>query len=138
MKTRPNFDGFAAPPAQTDDSASPDFAPDEIDCIQATIRAANDKFRQSFVGGEIFSTPGIRALGTEANLEILEQIRNFSDFNPNNDPHGEHDFGSFEQNGEKIFWKIDYYDTELNGGSPDPSDPLCTRRVMTIMLASEY
>lgn len=138
MKTRPNFEGFAARSVQQNDRAPSQLAQDEIDGIQSSIRAANDKFRQSFVGGEIFSTPGIQTLGTEANLEILEQIRNFTDFNPNNDPHGEHDFGCIEQNGEKIFWKIDYYDNDLKGGSPDPSNPLCTRRVMTIMLASEY
>ena len=37
---------------------------------------------------------------------------------------------------EKIFWKIDYYDPELKGWC-DPLAPQC-RRVMTVMLASEY
>ena len=47
-------------------------------------------------------------------------------------PNEEHDFGSFEADGHKIFFKIDYYD------SPDPSDPAVTNRVITIMLAEEY
>jgi Protein of unknown function (DUF3768) len=45
------------------------------------------------------------------------------DFNTNNDPYGEHDFGSFELAGEKFFWKIDYYDSLCEFGSEDPGDP---------------
>ena len=37
-----------------------------------------------------------------------------------------------------VFWKIDAYDRTLEFGSDDPADPSVTRRVLTIMLASEY
>jgi hypothetical protein len=37
-----------------------------------------------------------------------------------------------------IFFKIDYYDRTLTAHSPDPADPAVTRRVITVMLASEY
>jgi hypothetical protein len=37
-----------------------------------------------------------------------------------------------------VFWKIDAYDRELRFGSEGPADPAVTRRVLTIMLASEY
>ena len=47
----------------------------------------------------------------------------FDDFNEDNDPHREHDFGSFELEGEKLFWKIDYYDLAGDFGSEDPTDP---------------
>ena len=65
-------------------------------------------------------------------------MRTFDDFTEDNDPHGEHDFGSFEQNGQTIFWKIDYYDLLVDNGSRDPSDPALTRRVLTVMFAEEY
>jgi hypothetical protein len=53
-------------------------------------------------------------------------------------PYGEHDFGSFEIAGEKVFWKIDYYDLSLEFGSNDSADPAQTKRVLTILLAEEY
>jgi hypothetical protein len=40
-------------------------------------------------------------------------IRNYDDFCHANDPYEEHDFGSFEADGHKIFFKIDYYDSPL-------------------------
>jgi hypothetical protein len=62
----------------------------------------------------------------------------FDDFCHANDPHEEHDFGSFEAEGRTIFFKIDYYDKGMTCHSPDPSDPSVTERVITIMLADEY
>lgn len=46
--------------------------------------------------------------------------------------------GAFRIGGERLFWKIDHYDCELVHGSDDPANPAMMRRVMTIMLASEY
>lgn len=73
-------------------------------------------------------TPGIFELGSKAHAEILKKVRDFNDFNKGNDPYGEHDFGSFEHNDKKIFWKIDNYTEQ-----PEPY-----RSVLTIMLADEY
>jgi hypothetical protein len=60
------------------------------------------------------------------------------DFSDDNDPHGEHDFGSFELCSRTFFWKIDYYDSDLQHGSEDPTDPNKTTRVLTLMLAEDY
>jgi hypothetical protein len=65
-------------------------------------------------------------------------VRTFDDFTPDNDPWGEHDFGAFEHERHKIFWKIDCYDLLLRNGSRDPSDPALSRRVVTVMFAKEY
>ena len=104
----------------------------------AAIRDLNDAFRRSLKGGTLLLTSGIIALGAEAQATIIEAVRAFDAFTPDNDPHGEHDFGGFDFAGQKFFWKIDYYDPQLKYGSDNPSDAAKTRRVMTIMLAEEY
>jgi hypothetical protein len=83
-------------------------------------------------------TPGILDLTNRGAEHAAEAVRTFEAFNSDNDPHGEHDFGSFDLNGERVLWKIDYYNLTLDGGSPDPADEAVTVRVLTIMLALEY
>ncbi|MHA7820272.1 MAG: DUF3768 domain-containing protein [Erythrobacter sp.] len=102
------------------------------------IRRLNDRFRRTGLGGDILITPGIQSLGEAAMQAIASKVADFEQFDHDNDPHGEHDFGAFDQDGQRIFWKIDYYGPDMMSGSEDPSDPDATRRVLTIMLASEY
>src|SRR5262249_32214756 len=102
------------------------------------IRQLNDVFRRTFVGGAVIITPGIEQLALPLRAELLRLVREFDRFEPGNDPHGEHDFGSFELGEQKIFWKIDYYDREVVCGSDDPADPTKTTRILTVMLAGEY
>jgi hypothetical protein len=83
-------------------------------------------------------TAGIYYLSEADQSAILEKVRSFQDFTPDNNPHGERDFGAFMHNGQHIFWKIDYYDRLMQQGSENPADPIETTRVLTIMLASEY
>lgn len=83
-------------------------------------------------------TAGVGALGDGDRLVLLEGVRLFDAFSPDNDPHGEHDFGSIEVGGERFFWKLDYYDLGCRCGSPDPADAAVTTRVLTIMRADEY
>ena len=105
----------------------------------AKIRDLNDAFRKHFpANGRRFITDGIFALDEADRAAIVEKVRTFDSFTEANDPHGEHDFGSFDHNGERIFWKIDYYDRACEFGSEDPADPTKTTRVLTIMLADEY
>jgi hypothetical protein len=109
-----------------------------MDTKTARIRALNDQLRQNFAEGLAVMTPGIAALGAEAVARIVKTIAVFDDFCHANDPHQEHDFGEFDADGHKIFFKIDYYDESLTYHSPDPADPAVTKRVITIMLAEEY
>lgn len=83
-------------------------------------------------------TLGIRALPSDVQAIILRRVATFDAFTPDNDPHGEHDFGKIEEAGHTVFFKIDYYDPKLEFGSEEPWDPAKTARVMTIMLAEEY
>lgn len=102
------------------------------------IRALNDQLRQNLSTGLAVITVGVAALGPEAVDRIVKTIAVFDDFCRANDPHQEHDFGAFEAEGETILFKIDYYDNSLSCHSPDPTDPTVTKRVITVMLASEY
>ena len=103
------------------------------------IADLNDKFRKSLVtGGRTYMTAGVNTKGAEFVSKALASVTAFDDFNADNDPHREHDFGSFELEGEKLFWKIDYYDLAAEFGSEDPTDPKKTLRVLTVMLAEEY
>jgi hypothetical protein len=102
------------------------------------IRTLNDDLRQKLVGGMAVITPGIAALGQEAVERIIKTIAVYDDFCHANDPNEEHDFGAFDADGHRIFFKIDYYDKTLAYHSLDPSDASVTERVITIMLAEEY
>jgi hypothetical protein len=102
------------------------------------IRALNDAFRRSFVGGTIVVTAGFESLPAKRRGLIFGKIRTFDQFNEDNDPHGEHDFGLIEDGDVRCFWKIDYYDTDMDLMSPDPADSSVTTRVLTVMLAEEY
>ena len=102
------------------------------------IRELNDKLRSTFTGGRVVMTDGVGALPESERAQLLERVRRFDEFTKDNDPHGEHDFGSVELAGQTYFFKLDYYAPDMEGGSEDPADPEKTTRVLTIMLADEY
>ena len=105
----------------------------------ARIRELNDAYRCHGIGnGRTIYTRSLCDLGVGFKLAALLCVKSFVDFAKDNDPHGEHDFGSFELDGQKVYFKFDYYDRNLEFGSEDPSDPEQTTRVLTVMLASDY
>ena len=103
------------------------------DATTTKIAALNDHARRSFTGCRVVITQGVQALDDVPS--VLDQVRRYSAFTPNNDPYGEHDFGSFIHHDIPIFWKIDTSDADLQMKSPDTSDPAVTARVLQIMLA---
>ena len=102
------------------------------------IAFLNDGLRRTFARGKVLMTEGVAALPEETLAQVLERVRHFDDFNNDNDPHGEHDFGSFDVAGVTYFFKIDYYTPDMEGRSEDPTDPEKTTRVMTLMRGDEY
>lgn len=107
------------------------------------IAELNDAFRKGHRPelGRIMITSGARELVNAwplGEIMLLNQVRRFDTFTEDNDPSNEHDYGCFEFLGEQVFWKIDYYNKSLDGGSEDPADEKQTTRVMTIALLSEY
>ena len=102
------------------------------------IRQLNDDLRVQGRGGRIVITAGVRSLPPPTLALVFRAMTTFDAFTADNDPYGEHDFGSVEVEGESIFWKIDCYDRSLTHHSPDAADPTHTCRVMTLMCADEY
>jgi hypothetical protein len=109
------------------------------------IRELNDGLRTSdnplsvlLARGQLMITRGIAARGSDFVSRVMQAVRAFNDFTEDNDPYGEHDFGNFVLDGADVFWKIDYYDNELEYGSPNAADAALTKRVLTVLLAEEY
>jgi hypothetical protein len=102
------------------------------------IRELNDALRETFDGGKVVMTRGVIALGAEVIHALTEALQSYDNFNANNDPYGEHDFGVITIDVNDLVFKIDYYNLDLSAHSPDPADPAVTTRVLTIMLADEY
>jgi hypothetical protein len=103
-----------------------------MDTKQVSIASFNDDFRRRGLGVTV--THGVMCLPDLSGL--LQEVREFEIFEEGNDPYGEHDFGTIRWGPEKVFWKIDYYDSNLRYWE-DPLSPTC-HRVLTVMLASEY
>jgi hypothetical protein len=98
------------------------------------IAALNDAFRKAGPAPDWYITQGARALPDHEGL--IQAVQNFDDFNPGLDAYGEHDMGEIHWHSNKVWFKFDYYDQELRYWC-DPLSEEC-RRVLTILLASEY
>ena len=104
------------------------------------VRVLNDAARSAGPAGSALwvLTAGVSEQGRDFANMAIRAVREFQAFTPDNDPYGEHDFGSLNLAGQVLFWKIDYYDRALEHGSEDPANPSLTRRLITVMLAEEY
>ena len=102
------------------------------------IAFLNDGVRRTFSRGKIVMTAAVAALPEDKLALVLHRVQTFDEFSKDNDPYGEHDFGSFVLGGEKFFFKFDYYTKDLSAGSDDPADTDQTTRVLTIGFMSDY
>ena len=117
--------------------------------ISLAVAELNDQLRNTLSSANssiVVCTPGVLDFIGDVSVfrsykrraDLFREIASLKDFTPDNDPYGERDFGSVEYEGQTFLWKIDYYDNDLQGLSPNPEDPDQTIRVMTVMLPSEY
>ena len=114
------------------------------------IAKLNDEFRKDWSKGKVIFTTGVESMLSkymkESRLKLKATpvttlyniIRTFNNFDEGNDPFYERDFGKITFNNNSLFFKIDYYDKNLEYQSQDPADSTLTKRVMTIMLVEEY
>lgn len=102
------------------------------------IARLNDQFRKHGTGGSLMVTRTVAGLKDFDPIVLTAALADYEDFDADNDPHGERDFGDLRLFGSDLLWKIDYYDLDLKFGSDDPVDPAVTRRVLTIMIAAEW
>lgn len=111
-----------------------------------TIAAQNDEFRASLplaADGLLSFSPGLSQLWADsAAIDVFmarcDLIKIVAEFQHSAAPDAKRDFGLFVWREHECCWKIDYFDPKLGERSRNPADPACTRRVLTIMLFSEF
>lgn len=103
----------------------------------------NDAFRTTLgrhatALGRVVATRGVASRGRGFVDAALAAVAAFDAFTPENDPHGERDFGAVAVDGVAVWFKLDAYDLDYGFGSENPADPAVTRRVLTLLLPDEY
>lgn len=109
----------------------------EIEHRLRVLRLLNDNARRFFVGVRVVVTASIAADPT-LQYAVLRKVRQFQDFKEEDDVDRDHSFGALEHQGETFWWRIDYYDPDMEHGSEDPTDTQKTVRVLTVMRPSEH
>lgn len=112
------------------------------------IAELNDRLRREVTMqggstlGQMMMTVGVSDLPPDGLFQLIRAVRDYSNFTTGpegNDPYGEHDFGTIKIEGlGSFYWKIDYYDKNIEYGSEVPEDPTVTTRIMTLMTTGEY
>lgn len=102
------------------------------------IARLNDHLRKTGTGGAIMITQNVKRITGFDAAALAAALASYNEFDPSGDPHGERDFGCMTLWGYDLLWKIDCYDKDLKYGSDDPANPEATRRVLTVMLATDW
>jgi hypothetical protein len=95
-----------------------------------TIAQKNDLARTTFFNCRVVVSEALSR--SPKKEDVITAVREFNAFTPDNDPHGEHDCAFFEVDGERFFFKFDYYDENYEFYQEDG------KRVLTIGFASDY
>lgn len=105
------------------------------------IAQLNDQFRQGdFSLGKLSMSPKVETLPNQEKQALLQVVGNTNNFIETKVSNSSklHDFGLVTHRDTEYIWEIDYYDKQLNSNSPNPADPRCTNRILTLMRADEY
>jgi hypothetical protein len=104
------------------------------------IAQLNDDMRKKPFGAgkRAVVTRAVNHQGPAFIKQAMAMVAAYDDFRMGQNIHPERDYGTFDLDGQKMLFKIDYFDVDGLYASEDPSDPAQTLRVMTVMFASEY
>ena len=102
----------------------------------SSLSILNDKARQNLNNYSL--SQAVQGLNEESLQQLLEQVKTFNEFSEDNDPWDEHDYGRIEFEGNTYLWKIDYYNKNMTGHSPNSADDSVTRRIICVMRSDEY
>lgn len=105
--------------------------------IASKIRETNDKFRVEAKGKEVYISDGIVALGFNMKSKILEQLRSFSAFPPENEGIDCHNSGHFEIYGADVTWTIVTMGGYTQSKSAEAVGAPSQSRMLLIRLSSE-
>ncbi len=117
--------------------------------VKTIIQQKNDNFRKNLIQiasqnqNHFYPTPLVQHLyknDMEKFYRLLDHTMNYKGFDDDNDPWLEHDLAFFEFEGERYFFKLDYYAENFKNGVEDSdkmNDEKC-KRVLTLGLAEEY
>ena len=104
------------------------------------IARLNDRFRalapaiSAELPGRFVTTQGVAAMGEAAIHRLMGLLRTGDAW----DDAETRAQGTLDLDGTRVWWWIDLYDTAYAQGSDTPTDPTCTRRVLTLLLPDEY
>ncbi|MGV1754893.1 DUF3768 domain-containing protein [Agrobacterium sp. CG674] len=107
---------------------------------KARIRQLNDEVRLNGVAlnARILTAGRLAQEDPVLGIVVGHYASKFTEFNEDNDPHGEHDCAKFTVKGQEFLFKFDYFALDEEHLSEHPEDPAVTIRVMTLMYAEDY
>src|SRR5262245_60943851 len=96
------------------------------------VRELNASLWRSLAVERIFLTASVEAISKESKAAIFDRVREAFG------KEAENDLIRIECDGVCYIAKIEFFSRDLSGPSPDPSNPMQTVRVLTLMRADEY
>lgn len=101
----------------------------------------NDQFRKGEPTDQQLSlSPKVEALPETQKQKLLETVKKVDFYleTPVVSFLSFHSLGLVMLDDTEYLWEIDYYDKSCKSLSPDPTDPNCTTRILTVLERDEY